>query len=59
MCNATFNRILGGRQCLTKDLTAKHLGSTDIAAVTAKNIVLDALQAKQTDQIFQYRMHKD
>ena len=43
MRNTTVDRVLGRRQRLADYLPAKYLRATDITAITAENIVLDAL----------------
>ena len=57
MCNPVLDRVLRGRQCLAQHLPPENLRAADVPAVTAENIVLDALQPEERDQVFQYRVH--
>lgn len=57
MRNPALDSVLRRRQCLPKNLTTKYLGTADIAAVTAEDILLDALESQERDQIVEDRMH--
>ena len=50
--------IACSRQCLTKHLPAKHLRRADVAAFATKDIVFDALEFEQVEQVGEDRIHR-
>ena len=58
MCAPTFDSVVGCRKRLAKHLSAKNLCTADIAALSAVDVVLDALELQELDQITQNRMHR-
>ncbi len=56
--NAVIHGMLRSRQRLTHHLTAENLWAADITAVAAENIVLDALELQQRNQVFEGRIHR-
>ena len=63
--NGVLDRLgvsaLHGAGCcgaLAQHLPAKHLRTADIPALTAENVLLYALQAKQRNQVIENRMHQ-
>ena len=57
MCAPTLDRVVGCRKRLAKHLSAENLCAADIAALSAEEVVLDALELQELDQISQNRMH--
>ena len=57
MRHPVVDGVLRRRQGLTKYLATEHLRTTDVPAVTSKNIFLDTLERKQRDQVFKDRVH--
>jgi len=53
----TLDRVVGCRKRLTEHLSTENLCTTDIAALAAEKVVLDALELQELDQISQNRMH--
>ena len=54
---AIFDGVLCRRQGLAKYLATEYLRTTDITAVTTKDIQLDALELQQADQVVEDRVH--
>lgn len=52
-----FDRVLCRGQRLAKDLSAEYLGAANVAAVAAKDILLNSLQLEKCDQVVENRMH--
>ena len=54
---AVFDRVLRGREGLPEHLSAEYLGASDVAAVAAEDIVFDALELQERDQVCENGMH--
>lgn len=57
MSDPPVDGVLRSRQSLTNHLSAEYLWAANVATITAKNIVLDALKVEETCQVLKYRMH--
>ena len=53
----TLDRVVGCRKRLPKHLPTENLCTTDIAALPAVEVVLDALELQELDQITQNSVH--
>jgi hypothetical protein len=58
MRNAAVDRVMRGGQRLPDDLSAENLRTADVAALAAKNIIFDALESQQLQQIVENRAHR-
>ena len=54
----TLDCVVGCRKRLPKHLSTKNLCTADIAALSAEEVVLDALELQELDQITQNRVHR-
>ena len=46
-----FERRVRGRQCLAQHLPAEHVLGADVAALAAEQVVLEAFEREQVDQL--------
>ena len=52
-----IDRARSGDECLSKHLSAEYLCTADIAALSTVEIVLDALEFQELDQVTENRVH--
>ena len=57
MCDAGIHGVMGGGKRLAQYLSAEYLGAADVAAFTAKDIVLDALKTQKPQEVFENGIH--
>jgi hypothetical protein len=55
--HSALNRMLRRGQRLPQNLTAENLCTANVAALTAKYVVFNALQFEECNQIVKYRVH--
>jgi hypothetical protein len=58
VCDPVLDGALCGGQCLAQHLPPEHLRAPDVAAVAAEDVVLDAFESEERDQILEYRVHR-
>src|SRR5690606_13490184 len=55
---AAVDRAAGRSQRLAEHLPPEHSAAADVAALAAKQVVLEPLELQKTEEIGEYRMHR-
>ena len=57
MGDTSLDRMLCRRQCLAENLPTEHLRTANVATISTEDVVLDALEIEQGNQVVENRVH--